>query len=196
MERNVRERSSIRRKQAFGSLLLALILGPSRVNQEALQASIGRLYDPAYAAPSAKAGVECEPILPSMLQPSIEKAAKREGLDADLLLMVILRESSFQPCAVSPVGARGLMQLMPETAEELGVRDPFDPEENLAAGAKFLGKLLRRYGGDLTLALGAYHMGPGAMDDRKQAPLGPATRQYVSGILRLLEPPEPGKPSS
>lgn len=88
------------------------------------------------------------------------------------------------------------MQLMPETAEELGVQNPFDPEENLAAGARFLGKLLRRYGGDLTLALGAYHMGPGAIDDLKQAPLGPVTRQYVSDILRLLGPSRSVKPST
>ena len=129
---------------------------------------------------------ECAPVLPSNLRPLIEKTARREGLDPDLLLTVILRESSFLPCAVSPAGARGLMQLMPGTAEELGVRNPFNPEENLKAGARFLGQLLRRYRGDLALALGAYYIGPTAMDDRRGSPLGPATQEYISGILRLM----------
>ena len=177
------------RASIIGFLFLTLLFGPARLNQQALSASVRQLYPPFYSEPEIKSG--CEPILPEILQPLVDKAAMREGLDPNLLLTVILRESSFQPCAVSPAGAQGLMQLMPETAEELGVRDPFNPQENLDAGARFLAQLLRRYRGNLTLALSAYHVGPGLIDRSKPSLLGPATRRYVSDILRMLASLEP-----
>jgi soluble lytic murein transglycosylase-like protein len=163
--------------------LLALVLGPPRLNQQALVAGIGLLAPKSYSASLIKPG--CAPLDPSTLEPLIDTIAVREGVEPALLWTIILRESGFQPCAVSRTGARGLMQLMPATAEQLGVRDPFNPEENLAAGARFFGMLLRRYRGDVRLALGAYYIGPGAVDDLKGAPFSPAAHRYISDILRL-----------
>src|SRR5207342_1611518 len=93
------------------------------------------------------------------LAPIVLESAQREGLDPRLLTAVIQQESGFRPCAVSQKGAQGLMQLMPSTVEQLGVKDPFDVKQNIDAGAKFLKELLTRYGGNLSLAPGAYNAG-------------------------------------
>ena len=98
----------------------------------------------------------------------MEQAARRQDLDEEVLRGVIQQESAFRPCAVSPKGAMGLMQLMPATASQLGVPNPFDPAANVDAGARFLKELLTRYGGDLPLALGAYNAGrPRSMPARR-----------------------------
>jgi soluble lytic murein transglycosylase-like protein len=123
---------------------------------------------------------------PADLDGTIRAAANREGLDAGLLRAVIRQESAFDPCAVSPKGAMGLMQLMPATAAGLGVADPFDPHENVSAGARFLRTLLDRYKGDLPLALGAYNAGPGRVDAFGAIPPIPETVDYVRKILKLL----------
>jgi soluble lytic murein transglycosylase-like protein len=112
--------------------------------------------------------------------------ARREGFTPDLLRAVIDRESGFRPCAVSAKGALGLMQLMPETAAELGVADPFDPQENIAGGARFLSQLLEKYKGDITLALGAYNAGPARVDGYQGLPPIPETLNYVADILKKL----------
>jgi hypothetical protein len=112
------------------------------------------------------------------------EAARRHGLDPELVLAVVSVESAFQPDAVSPKGARGLMQLMPPTAAALGVADPFDPGANLDGGARHLGALLARYGGDLRKALAAYNAGEGAVDRHKGVPPYGETRAYVAEVLR------------
>ncbi|HSD67852.1 MAG TPA: lytic transglycosylase domain-containing protein, partial [Vicinamibacteria bacterium] len=90
-------------------------------------------------------------------------AARRHGLDPELVLAVASVESGFRPQAVSPKGAQGLMQLMPRTAGSLGVEDAFDPAQNLDGGARHLGQLLTLFGGDLERALAAYNAGEGAV---------------------------------
>ncbi|MCW5976623.1 MAG: lytic transglycosylase domain-containing protein [Bryobacteraceae bacterium] len=129
----------------------------------------------------------CERIPPAQLQAYIEDTARREGFTPDLLRAVISRESDFQPCAVSPKGAQGLMQLMPGTAADLGVQDPFDPKENISAGARFLGLMLDRYAGNIGLALAAYNAGPGRVDTYGGLPPIPETRNYVADIMDKLK---------
>ncbi len=135
----------------------------------------------------AVAATECEPVPEDQIRPLIEEVAAREGLTPDLLRAVIEKESAFVPCAVSPKGAQGLMQLMPATAADLGVHDPFDARENVAAGARFLKQLLDRYGGNLVLGLAAYNAGPRRVDEAGGVPAIPETLNYVSKILGRLD---------
>src|SRR5262249_20621624 len=114
------------------------------------------------AAPTAD--MPCDPIADITIAPIIDGAAQNHSLETRVLRAVIEQESGFHPCAVSPKGAKGLMQLMPDTAQQLGVKDPFDPRENVEAGATYLKQMLDRYKGDLSQALGAYNAGPAAVD--------------------------------
>ncbi|MBI5084119.1 MAG: lytic transglycosylase domain-containing protein [Acidobacteria bacterium] len=132
---------------------------------------------------------DCSPLNPAGLDSSLRKSAVENGLTPDLLRAVIQRESAFDPCAVSRSGALGLMQLMPGTAFDLGVEDPFNPEQNIAAGSRFLRLLLDRFGGDLPLALGAYNAGPARVAAAGGIPPIRETRDYVDGIMRRLNPP-------
>ena len=116
------------------------------------------------------------------------QAAERHGLDPDLVLAVVAVESSFRPEAQSPKGAQGLMQLMPATAAELGVKNAFDPAENLDGGTRHLGALLTLYGGDLTRALAAYNAGVGAVQKNKGVPPYRETREYVRKVLKQYKP--------
>ena len=113
----------------------------------------------------------------------IAAAAKRHELDPALLSAVVGQESGFRPRAISSAGAMGLMQLMPETARALGVRDPFDPAQNIDGGAKYLRGLIDRYHGRLDLALAAYNAGPGAVDRFGAVPPYAETQAYVKNIL-------------
>jgi hypothetical protein len=130
---------------------------------------------------------DCNPYAPSDLEELIQSAAEREGYESKVLHAVIRHESAYYPCAVSPKGAMGLMQLMPETARTFGVVNPLDPVENVNAGSRFLGQLLERYSGDLVLALGAYNAGPGSVDRHRGLPPYEETRDYVTRILRDLK---------
>lgn len=116
----------------------------------------------------------------------IETSSSREGVDATLLRSVMRQESAFKPCAVSVAGAMGLMQIMPGTADMLGLDDPYDPAKNTAAGAKYLKMMLDRYQGDVSMALGAYNAGPGRVDKANGVPPISETMQYVTNILRSL----------
>ena len=129
----------------------------------------------------------CDPIEADVVTPLIENAAKANELQVNLVHAVIEQESGFRPCAVSAKGAQGLMQLMPETAGELSVKDVFDPKENIAAGAKYLKQLLDKYKGDTKLALAAYNAGPSAVDAASGVPDIPETRDYVDAILKKIK---------
>ena len=124
----------------------------------------------------------------------VRDKSRATGLDPELLYAVIEQESRFSACAVSPKGAAGLMQLMPATQATYGVADPFDPERNVATGAKFLQSLLSRFG-DLSLALAAYNAGPETVARCGGIPNIPETRNYVSRILTryaMLKEDHPG----
>jgi soluble lytic murein transglycosylase-like protein len=128
----------------------------------------------------------CEVISDDAVGPLIDGAAKAQDVEPKLLHAVIEQESSFHPCAISVKGAQGLMQLMPDTAEQLAVHNVFDPKENIEAGAKYLKQLLDKYKGDLKLALGAYNAGPTTVDQAGGIPDIPETRDYVDSILKKL----------
>jgi soluble lytic murein transglycosylase-like protein len=115
----------------------------------------------------------------------IEKAARDNKLEASLIRAVIHAESAFNARAVSPKGARGLMQLMPEIARHLGVANSFDPIQNIRGGSRHLALLLRRYDGNLNLTLAAYNAGESAVEQYKGIPPYTETREYVRKVLAL-----------
>lgn len=137
-------------------------------------------------APAGFATAPCDPMPADQLDRLIEKSSKRESLDPELIRAVINQESGNRPCAVSEMGAQGLMQLMPDTASDLGVRDPFDPKENVEAGAKLLKQLLTKYDGDISLALSAYNAGETRVDRDGAVPPISETMNYVLSILGQL----------
>jgi soluble lytic murein transglycosylase-like protein len=128
----------------------------------------------------------CEPVAQPELSRMIDSIAREHSVDPDLVREVARQESGFHPCAVSPKGAEGLMQLMPATQAQFEVRDPFDPQESLSAGAKLLKQLLDRYHGDLALALSAYNAGMTRVDRTFSVPEIPETKGYVTDILGRL----------
>ncbi|HNY65633.1 MAG TPA: lytic transglycosylase domain-containing protein [Deltaproteobacteria bacterium] len=116
----------------------------------------------------------------------IRRCALNNGVDPELVKGIIHVESRYNPLALSPKGAMGLMQLMPDTASGLGVRDPWDPHENIAGGTKFISYLIKRYNGDLTKALAAYNAGPGAVDQYNGIPPYQETQDYVRSVLSIV----------
>lgn len=144
------------------------------------------------AAPaSVGAFADCDPLPTGQVDTLIGDAAKHQQLQEDVLRGVMRQESAFRPCAVSTKGAMGLMQLMPATADQYGVKHPFDPVENVEAGAKLLKDLLSRYGGDLSLALGAYNAGAARVDAAEGVPKIPETQDYVQKIISTLPAKQP-----
>jgi hypothetical protein len=120
----------------------------------------------------------------SNLEVVIKKYAQEYGVDEDLVWAVIRQESGFNPRAVSPKGAMGLMQLMPGTATLMGVSDPFDVEQNIAGGVKYLEQCLSQFNQDVPLALAAYNAGPANVVKYQGCPPFVETRNYVASILQ------------
>jgi Transglycosylase SLT domain len=114
----------------------------------------------------------------------INAVSSRHHLDPDLINSVIHAESGFNPRAVSPKGAQGLMQLMPQTASRLGVANSFDPSDNLEGGTRYLRELLERYNFDLIKALAAYNAGPQRVEQYHGVPPYYETQAYVARIIR------------
>lgn len=117
----------------------------------------------------------------------IRRASGEFGVESPLIKAVIKTESDFDSLAVSPKGALGLMQLMPYTAAALKVEDPFDPEENILAGTRYLSLLLGRFRNDWTLALAAYNAGPEMVVTHNGVPPFRETRSYIRKVLKYYE---------
>ncbi len=122
----------------------------------------------------------------SAYAPEIQAAAAKYGVDPSLIGAVIQQESGFDPNATSAAGAAGLMQLMPSTAQALGVTNPYDPTQSIDGGTQYLKSLLDRFGGNTSLALAAYNAGPNAVESYGGVPPYPETQNYVSRILSSL----------
>lgn len=132
----------------------------------------------------SKASSVAEKVQPAKsLEDLVTAASDRHGIDAALIRSVIAAESGFNPGAVSPKGAQGLMQLMPATASSLGVEDAFNPEHNVEGGTRYLRELLLLYKGDLVKALAAYNAGPERVDQYNGVPPYRETRAYVSRVI-------------
>ncbi len=134
-------------------------------------------------------GTTCAALEDQEVEKLTQAAAQKSSIPADLIAAVMRQESGFHPCAVSTAGAMGLMQLMPQTVESLGVGDPFAPDQNVEAGARYLKQLLDRFHGDRRLALSAYNAGAARVDHANGIPDIPETQEYVRRILDALGEP-------
>lgn len=143
---------------------------------------------------AANAPEDCEPLDATIAEAYIRDSAKREGVSSDLIREVVRKESGFNPCAVSPKGAMGMMQLTAATAASLGVDDPYDPRQNIDGGVRLMKRLLDKYKGRPDLALAAYNAGEGAVDAHQGVPAFEETQEYVTTIMKRVfeEPPRSG----
>lgn len=128
----------------------------------------------------------CDPVPAAELDKMVLDNAQQQGVKEDLIRSVITQESGGRPCAVSWKGAQGLMQLMPATAQELGVKNPFDPRQSIEGGTRLLKQLLVKYKDDVSLALAAYNAGEGSVDKAGGIPQIPETQNYVNSIQSKL----------
>ena len=132
-----------------------------------------------------------KPFIPSspkeVYEAMIITASQRYSLDPNLVRAVIKAESNFNHRAVSPKGAMGLMQLMPATAKEMAVTNPFDPKENIYAGVRYLGELLQIFNWNLPLALAAYNAGPRRVIEKNEIPLIKETQNYIQRVMTFYK---------
>ncbi|HWR05345.1 lytic transglycosylase domain-containing protein [Sporomusa sp.] len=144
----------------------------------ALSTAIGQPQDVSSTRPNAKQGD---------IAKMIHLAAAKHGVDPKLAMAVAEAESGLTAEAVSPVGAIGVMQLMPETARSLGVRNINDPRENIDGGVRYLKQMLTMFAGDVTKAVAAYNAGPQAVKNYNGVPPYSETRNYVARVLSLAK---------
>jgi len=155
-------------------------VGQALIIESAFSASDGSTFR---SRPAVKTG----PRFKARLAVLVKKYAQKHGVDEKLVQAVLCRESGGDPGAVSPKGAQGLMQLMPETAALMGVKDAFDPEENVAGGVKYLKHCLSRFKQDVVLALAAYNAGPKAVEKYQGVPPYQETEKYVASITKAYQ---------
>jgi Rod binding domain-containing protein len=117
----------------------------------------------------------------------IQQASDQYGIDSNLITALIIQESGGNPNAVSSKGAKGLMQLMDSTAQEMGIRQVFNPQQNILAGTKYLSQMLERFDGDETMALASYNAGPAAVEQYGGVPPYDETQKYVASVLSMRD---------
>jgi len=157
-------------------------IAPHTTTQGPAPAGQTKAFFPDYLIEAAKDAAAEAPSDSGDLDALIEGAAAKYGVEPGLVKAVVRAESGFNPTAVSPAGARGLMQLMPGTARALGVSDPFDAGQSVDAGVRYLKQQLDRFG-DVRLALAAYNAGPAAVAKYGGVPPYRETRNYVNRVL-------------
>lgn len=173
-------------KSSFGTLLL----GPQAMNVNASilknnpQSSLTNTLNELNGANAAASyNVSGNTASKAQILSMVSKVSEKYGVDDKLVKALIKQESGFNPDATSKAGAMGLMQLMPATAKHLGVKDAYNPLQNVEGGVKYLKSMLDKYNGNIILALAAYNAGPGAVDKYSGVPPYQETQNYVKNIL-------------
>ena len=188
---------TLRRMQAIESTFNSLVsfgsepVKPDQDFQKILDANMSQKASASASSPFANKifSSELNPISSGNedIDHLIETYSEKNGLDSAFVKAVIKQESGFQPKVTSSCGAMGLMQLMPATANSMGVKDAYDPEQNIAGGTKYLKGLLDRFGGDKSLALAAYNAGPNAVAKYNGIPPYKETQNYVKNIMSMYQ---------
>jgi soluble lytic murein transglycosylase-like protein len=139
---------------------------------------------PAAATDPAQATLDPALVPPAQIDALVGQNSAAWQVDPSLVKAIIANESGFNANATSKVGAQGLMQLMPSTAQSVGVRNPYDPAQNIAGGTRYIKGLLDRFNGDVRLAVAAYNAGPGAVEKYGDVPPFAETQNYVQNVLK------------
>lgn len=181
-----------RRRAKFRNAVLTslAIAVPPQINLDLLRDAIPSVTSRIESEGTVTSSIdEVKPLLPSrrVFEPYVNEAADKYDVDPALIRAVMQAESAFNPYAVSRAGAQGLMQLMPALSDELGVTDPFDPRQNIMAGARYLRQLLDMHDGNIRLAVASYNAGPGAVARYGGIPPYKETRNYVVKVTDLLK---------
>lgn len=184
-ESPMRDSLALQRESVRQQAAAAAAMGSSSVPQSK-PAPEDSFFTVSWPTPLAMPGMDCDPMPKTDLDALVRDASSREDVKADLIQAVVKQESGAKPCAVSAKGAMGLMQLMPDVAQQMHVKDPFDPKESVDAGVKLLKQLLAKYKGDISLALGAYNAGENRVDQAGGVPAIPETQNYVNSISQKL----------